>query len=153
MDYWNESVQAYFIIAIIVMVVINLGVTAGLSFIPAFMAKKKGYTFGGFFCLSFFVSFVLTIIIAALITDKNPKPKPLYMPYGPAYAPYGYPPYGQPYMPQQVPPPPYGAPPPPQDLTGPPADNTAYYPPRCPNCGENQTSQSDYCPRCGVRVK
>ena len=136
-----------FIATLIFMAVVYIGAMVGLSFIPASMAKKKGYTFGGFYCLSFFVSFVVTIIIAALITDKNPKPQALYTPY------YGvpYPPYGQPYVP-----PPYGGiTPPPQnqpDSSCPPG-NPTYYPPHCPNCGEALTNEGCFCPRCGARFR
>ena len=161
----DESIQAYVIGILVVMLVIWVGAAVGLSFIPASMAKKKGYTFAGFYCMSLFISFVITIIIAALITDKNPKPRLVYMPYGPQYGPY--PPYGPPlaapppYGPPPVAPPPYaGAPPMQQPANtqsqtqdGSPAANAAYYPPRCPNCREPLTSNSDYCARCGMRVK
>ncbi len=148
-QFLDQSLQGYVIGVLIFMLVIWLGATVGLSFIPASMAKRKGYSFAAFYCLSFFVWFLGAIIIAALITDKNPKPKPIYMPYGQPYMPYGpYPmPYGQP-----VAPPPYGAPPQPQNQTGP-AVNPVYYPPRCPNCGQSLTDQNDYCGRCGTRVK
>lgn len=46
-------------------------INAGLAFIPAKMARDKGYSYGGFWCLSFFVSFIVGIIVAVCITDKN----------------------------------------------------------------------------------
>ena len=46
-------------------------VNFGLSFIGAAMAKKSGYSYGGFLCLGMFTSFVISIIVAACI-----KPKP-----------------------------------------------------------------------------
>ena len=55
----------------IIGLVIGLGVSVGLAFIPANMARKKGYSYGGFWCLSFFLSFLIAIIIAACLTDKN----------------------------------------------------------------------------------
>jgi hypothetical protein len=44
--------------------VVLLGLNIGLSFIAASMAKKKGYSFGGFWCLGFFTSFLVAIIVA-----------------------------------------------------------------------------------------
>ena len=112
---------------IIVFAVIWIGASVGLSFIPANMAKKKGYSFAGFYCLSFFVSFVFAIIIAAMIQDKNPRPL-----YG-----YPYPPYGQPY------PPPYGQP---YAQPQPPVSV-------CPNCGAGIPGTEPFCTKCGARVK
>ena len=131
-DYLDSSLS---VVAIIIIVVIWIGASVGLSFIPANMAKKKGYSFAGFYCLSFFVSFVIAIIIAAVIQDKNPPPQ-----YGQYYGPpYGqpYPPYGQPY------PPPYGQPyaPPSQPVVN------------CPSCGAAIPASDPFCSKCGVRVK
>lgn len=53
--------------AVLLILIIN----AGLAFIPANMAKNKGYSFGGFWCLSFFISFLVGIIVAACLTDKR----------------------------------------------------------------------------------
>ena len=55
----------------VVIVVIVLGLQVGLSFIGASMAKKKGYSFGGFWCLGFFSSFLIGIIVAAILPDLN----------------------------------------------------------------------------------
>lgn len=52
----------YFIILII---------DAGLAFIPANIAKKKGYSFAGFWCMSFFLSFLIILIVAVCLSDKN----------------------------------------------------------------------------------
>lgn len=49
----------------------DLIIQFGLAFIPANMAKKKGYSFGGFWCLSFFFFFLVSIVVAACLTDKN----------------------------------------------------------------------------------
>lgn len=52
-----------------------LGVVAWLSLAlwPAFMAKRKGYSFVLFFLLGVFVSFLLALIIAAALKDKDPR--------------------------------------------------------------------------------
>jgi len=55
----------------IVIIIIALGLQVGLSFIGASMAKKKGYSFGGFWCLGFFSSFLIGIIAAAILPDLN----------------------------------------------------------------------------------
>lgn len=56
---------------IAIIIVISLGLQVGLSFIGASMAKKKGYSFGGFWCLGFFSSFLIGIIMAAVLPDLN----------------------------------------------------------------------------------
>ena len=139
--FYNE----YMIGPLIAVLVIWIGAAVGLSFIPANMAKKKGYSFGAFYCLSFFVSFVVTIIIAAVIKDKNPPPQ-YALPYGQPYPPYppyaqGYPPpYGQPYPPYGQLPPPYG-----------PLPVQPAHP--CPACGAALAGDDPFCPKCGARVK
>jgi hypothetical protein len=55
----------------VIVVIIVLGLQIGLSFIGASMAKKKGYSFGGFWCLGFFSSFLIGIIVAAIVPDLN----------------------------------------------------------------------------------
>lgn len=47
------------------------GANLGLSFIGAAMAKKRGYSYGGFLCLGIFATFIVGIIVAACL-----KPKP-----------------------------------------------------------------------------
>lgn len=42
-----------------------------LAMWPAIIAKNKGYSFMLFLILSWFVSFVITLIIAALLKDKT----------------------------------------------------------------------------------
>lgn len=44
---------------------------AGLACIPASIAKNKGYSFAGFWCLSFFLSFLIGLIVAACLSDKS----------------------------------------------------------------------------------
>lgn len=75
---------------VIIILIVGLGANVGLSFIPAYMAKNKGYSFGAFWCISFFASFIIGLIIAACIPDKN---APGY--YAPPQQPYGQP-YQQP---------------------------------------------------------
>ena len=41
------------------------------AFWPAWLAKKKGYSFLLFLVLSWFVSFVVTLIVVMLLRDKN----------------------------------------------------------------------------------
>lgn len=52
-----------------------LGIVAwvALALWPAFMAKRKGYSFILFFLLGVFVSFLLALIIAAVLKDKDPR--------------------------------------------------------------------------------
>jgi hypothetical protein len=54
-----------------IVIIIALGLQIGLSFIGASMARKKGYSFGGFWCLGFFSSFLIGIIVAAIVPDLN----------------------------------------------------------------------------------
>lgn len=42
-----------------------------LALWPAFIAKSKGYSFILFLVLSWFVSFVITLIVALLLRDKT----------------------------------------------------------------------------------
>lgn len=42
-----------------------------LAMWPAIIAKNKGYSFILFLILSWFVSFVITLIVAALLRDKT----------------------------------------------------------------------------------
>lgn len=42
-----------------------------LAFLPAYLAKKKGYSFILFLVLSWFVSFLLTLVIVLFLKDKT----------------------------------------------------------------------------------
>jgi hypothetical protein len=54
-----------------------LAIWAVLSFIPATLAQNKGRSFGGFWCLSFFVPFGFFIaLIVALCSEDKSQPKP-----------------------------------------------------------------------------
>jgi hypothetical protein len=46
----------------------------GLSFIGAALAKKKGYSYGGFLCLGIFTAFWLSLIIVACLTPREGSP-------------------------------------------------------------------------------
>ena len=49
---------------------ISLGITIALAFIPANIAKKKGYGFGGFYVFGLFL-FLIALIVALCLDDKN----------------------------------------------------------------------------------
>jgi hypothetical protein len=107
-----------------IFIVIGLGV--GLAFIPAKIAKEKGYSYGAFWCLSFFGTFIVGIIVALCITDKRTR---MYQSQ-----------YGQPYQPP-VPPlqyqPPYAQT---QTIT-------------CPKCGCGIDAASVFCKKCGEKLR
>ncbi len=60
-----------------VMFFIILGTIAWISLAlwPAFIAKNKGYSFILFLLLGVFVSFILALIVAALLKDKTLTPE------------------------------------------------------------------------------
>lgn len=72
-----------------------LVISAALAFIPAYLARKKGYSYGLFWLFGFFL-FLPAIIVACCIEDKTkPKtPTAVYVaqPYTPPYAPPAAPP-------------------------------------------------------------
>ena len=47
------------------------GINFGLSFIGAAMAKKKGYSYGGFLCFGMFTAFWISIIVASRRIPKS----------------------------------------------------------------------------------
>jgi hypothetical protein len=61
----------------IILIILGIGANVGLAFIPAYIAKNKGYSFGAFWCIGFFASFVIGLIIAVCLPEKTP-----YQPYG-----------------------------------------------------------------------
>lgn len=75
---------------VVLFIILGIGANIGLAFIPAYIAKNKGYSFGAFWCIGFFASFVIGLIIAVCLPEKMP---PYYAP--PYQQPYA-PPYGQP---------------------------------------------------------
>jgi len=60
----------------IIIWVIAVGAAVGLAFIPATMARKKGYSYGAFWAFGFFM-LIPAIIVAAVIEDKT-QPRPVY---------------------------------------------------------------------------
>ena len=101
--------------AIIIIVVISIGAAVGLAFIPATIARKKGYSYGGFWAFGFFL-FIPALIVALVIEDKTqPRYQRPYPPYPPG-------PYEPPYTQAAASCPSCGAP-----ITG----NDAF----CPSCG------------------
>lgn len=52
-----------------IIIVVTLVVFAALGFIPANIAKKKGYSFGGFWAFGFFF-FLPALIVSLCINDK-----------------------------------------------------------------------------------
>ena len=86
---------------------VSLLIVAGLAFIPANIAKKKGYSFGGFWVFGFF--FFLIALIVSLCLNYKPEFDPNYQyQYAPPPPPPSYGPgtgsYGQPGYPPQAPP-------------------------------------------------
>jgi len=53
-----------------ILILLCLGAKIGLAFIPANIAKNKGYGFGGFFALGLFF-FLIGLIVALCLDDKN----------------------------------------------------------------------------------
>lgn len=98
----------------IIIVVISLGVAVGLAFIPAALARNKGYSYGAFWVFGFFL-FLPALITVLCLQDKNAPayypPQQPYQNYQPPYqGGYQQPPYQPGY---QQPPyqPPYQQPP------------------------------------------
>jgi hypothetical protein len=120
-----------------------IGLDVGLAFIPANMAKKKGYSYGGFWCLSFFASFLIAIIVVACISDKTQQAQvnPGQYPPGQGFAPpSAYAPPVQSYNP-----PPQSNNPPPQQM---PQPGVVF----CSKCGARMTSSDAFCSSCGSRI-
>jgi hypothetical protein len=44
-----------------------------LAFVPANMARHKGYRFGAYWCLSLIITFLIGMIVVALIPEKKPQ--------------------------------------------------------------------------------
>ena len=127
---------------------IAIGAAVGLAFIPASIARKKGYSYGGFWALGFF--FFLIALIVVLCLDPKPgsekySPQAYYPPQPQAYpgaAPYGQagpvPPYGQAgYTPPY--PPPNAQPQPAGDF-------------RCAQCGTPFKQGDAFCSKCGSKL-
>ena len=75
--------------AIVVTYLIYFGVFIGLAFIPANLAKNKGYSYGGFYAFGLFF-FLPALIVALVIEDKSVPRSPSY-----GYSYHNAPPQGQ----------------------------------------------------------
>jgi len=53
--------------------IVWIGLCVGLAFIPANIARKKGYSYGGFWALGFFF-FLIGLIVALCLPDKTVPP-------------------------------------------------------------------------------
>ena len=84
-----------------------LAISVALGFIPATIARKKGYSQGLFWLFGLFL-FLPALIVACCIEDKT-KPKP-------PTAVYVAQPYAQPYAPPAAPPAPSSSPSPVDEL-------------------------------------
>ena len=122
-----------------------VGVAVGLAFIPATIARNKGYSYGGFWALGFFF-FLVGLIVALCLDPKPGSPKYMEQGYYPPQPPPGYPgaaPYGP-----AGPVPPYGQP--------------GYVPPqaaqpqsgdfRCTQCGTPFKQGDAFCSKCGSKL-
>ena len=151
MDYYGYGIGA----AVWLVVLLSIGAAVGLAFIPATIARNKGYSYGGFWALGFFFFFISLIVVLCL--DPKPgSPKYVQQGYYPPQPPPGYPgaaPYGQagpvpPYG-QQGPVPPYGQPnyAPPQAAQPQPVDF------RCAQCGTPVKQGDAFCSKCGSKLE
>ena len=81
-------------IMIFLLLFFKLAISVALGFIPAYLARKKGYSYGLFWLFGFFL-FLPALIVACCIEDKTkPKPpttvyvaQPYVQPYAPSAAP------------------------------------------------------------------
>lgn len=58
------------ILPVIILVIIWIGIILGLAYIPANIARKKGYGFAGFYIFGIFL-FLVALIVALCLSDKN----------------------------------------------------------------------------------
>ncbi len=71
-------------------VIIGLGIAVGLAFIPANIARNKGYSYGGFWVFGFFF-FIIALIVSLCLSDKTIQyypsayQQPYQQPYQPPY--------------------------------------------------------------------
>lgn len=101
-------------------IIITLLIAVGLAFIPATMARNKGYSYGGFWAFGFFF-FLIALIVAACLTDKNQ------------------------YVRRDE----VGYPPPPQYTPN--AQQNANATKFCPSCGASLNMQDQFCGHCGAK--
>ncbi len=132
---------------VIFWIIFWLGAAVGLAFIPATIARSKGYSYGGFWALGFF--FFLVGLIVALCLDAKPGSEKYVQPvyYSPQYAPVQPPPYTGTAYGQPGPVPPY--------------EQQAYTPPQaappqgdafCVKCGTAYKQGDAFCAKCGNKL-
>lgn len=111
-----------------------LGACVGLAFIPATMARNKGYSYGGFWAFGFF-ALLIAIIVAACLTDKNEYIHRSQVGYAP---------------PPPPPPPQYAQ----NNYASQYAQNTGA--PQaskfCSSCGAGLKMEDQFCGRCGTKL-
>lgn len=56
-------------------IILGLAIWLSLAFVPAYLAKKKGYSFLLFLILSWFVSFLATLLVVVLLKDRKMSAK------------------------------------------------------------------------------
>ena len=61
-------------VILIIYIAIIFGIRIGLAFVPAKIAKMKGYSFGGFYALGI-ISLLISLILALCFKDKNAPAK------------------------------------------------------------------------------
>lgn len=71
---------------ILIYSLVLLAVAAGLAFIPANIAKNKGYSFGLWWFYGWML-FIVAIIHVSVIPDKNAHQTPIYQPTQVLYCP------------------------------------------------------------------
>lgn len=104
-----------------VAIIISLLIAVGLAFIPATMARNKGYSYGGFWAFGFFF-FLIALIVAACLTDKNQYVRRDEVGY---------------------------APPPPQYVSN--AQQNTNATKFCPSCGASLNMEDQFCGQCGAK--
>ncbi len=117
------------------MEILYIIILIALAFIPANMAKKKGYSYGGFWVFGFFL-WLPAIIVAACLSDKTARQNVYYppQPYVPPYAAPAPPPYRPPVVPQAA------------QAAAKPAPRTCAY------CGTQSSGNSEVCSSCGAKL-
>lgn len=116
----------------ILFIILYLGACVGLAFIPATMARDKGYSYGGFWAFGFFF-LIIAIIVAACLTDKKEYVHRSQVGYAsPPPPPY---PTNQQYASQYT------------QGTG-----TQQASKFCPSCGAGLKMEDQFCGRCGTKL-
>lgn len=116
----------------LLIILLYLGACVGLAFIPATMARDKGYSYGGFWAFGFFF-LIIAIIVAACLTDKNQYIHRSQVGYAPPPPPQ-YPSNHQ-YTPQYT--------------QGAGAQQASKF---CPSCGAGLKMEDQFCGRCGTKL-